>query len=160
MNSELLQRAEKYNTRHRRKKLWQKAVSTMACIVMFCTTYALILPAITQESQTFCGVEAHEHTDSCYTKIDLQLALACSYESLNVHQHTAECYAATGELQCLQADYLVHSHDAACFDANGELICQLPEREGHIHSQQCYETQGAHTHDAACYGEKVLICLL
>lgn len=158
MNSELLQRAEKYNTRHRRKKLWQKAVSTMACIVMFCTTYALILPAITQESRTFCGVEAHEHTDSCYTKMELQLALACSYESLNVHQHTAECYAATGELQCLQADYLVHSHDAACFDANGELICQLPERDGHIHSQQCYETQGAHTHDAACYGEKVLIC--
>ena len=31
----------------RRRRVWQKIVSVLACIVVFCTTYALILPAIT-----------------------------------------------------------------------------------------------------------------
>lgn len=37
------------NKAHRRRKWWQQAVSFMAAIVVFCTTYSLILNAITQE---------------------------------------------------------------------------------------------------------------
>lgn len=37
------------NKAHRRRKRWQQAVSFMAAIVVFCTTYSLILNAITQE---------------------------------------------------------------------------------------------------------------
>ena len=43
-------------------------VSVLACVVVFCTTYALILPAITMTGTTWCGYEAHEHGESCYEK--------------------------------------------------------------------------------------------
>ena len=37
----------------RRKQFWRRTLSLMMCVVVFCTTYALILPAITQETVTF-----------------------------------------------------------------------------------------------------------
>ena len=40
----------------------------MACLVVFCTTYALILPVITLEQEYTCGMEEHIHTDSCYAQ--------------------------------------------------------------------------------------------
>ncbi len=54
------------NKNHKQKKLWQIMVRTMVTIVVFCTTYALILPAITMEQETICGLEEHVHTESCY----------------------------------------------------------------------------------------------
>lgn len=44
---------------HRRHKAWQKVVMVLACITVFCTTYALILPAITMETSpdVICGLE-------------------------------------------------------------------------------------------------------
>lgn len=47
-------------------KRWQKAVVTMAAVVVFCTTYALILPAITMGAKTYCGMEEHHHDEGCY----------------------------------------------------------------------------------------------
>ena len=46
--------------RKRRKKIWKRIVSAMMCLVVFCTTYMLILPAITKETDTFCGIESGE----------------------------------------------------------------------------------------------------
>ena len=43
--------------RSKRRSIFKRAVSILACTVMFCTTYALILPAITMEQATFCGLE-------------------------------------------------------------------------------------------------------
>ena len=51
-----------------KRKAWKNFVRVMACIVVFCTTYALILPAITMEKATFCGLEAHVHEEACYTQ--------------------------------------------------------------------------------------------
>lgn len=39
-----------YSKGKRRHKLWQRIVSSLICVVVFCTTYALILPAITMET--------------------------------------------------------------------------------------------------------------
>ena len=47
--------------RRKLKRSWSRLVTAMMCVVVFCTTYALILPAITQETETFCGIEAHIH---------------------------------------------------------------------------------------------------
>ena len=41
------------------------ALTVLACIVVFCTTYALVLPALTLTGGTFCGKEEHCHSDEC-----------------------------------------------------------------------------------------------
>ena len=40
----------------------------LAAVVVFCTTYALILPAITLEGEG-CGLEEHIHDESCYSQV-------------------------------------------------------------------------------------------
>ena len=57
-----------YVKRGRIRNVWKKIVFSMACVVVFCTTYALILPAITVEQDFLCGMEAHTHDESCYTQ--------------------------------------------------------------------------------------------
>ena len=49
MESNLEQRMKKYAKKNSRKKIWLKILSVLSAAVVFCTTYALILPAITQE---------------------------------------------------------------------------------------------------------------
>lgn len=58
---------------NRLSRRWQKAARVLAVIVVFCTTYMLILPAITMEKETFCGTEDHIHTDECYMSLSAEL---------------------------------------------------------------------------------------
>lgn len=53
------------------KRNWKKIVGIMACIVVFCTTYALILPAITMEKGT--SVISEGDTGQIYTYEDEML---------------------------------------------------------------------------------------
>ena len=48
------------NGRHRR---WRRAFSGMAAVVVFITTYMLILPAITMENKAICGMAVSELAD-------------------------------------------------------------------------------------------------
>ena len=66
MKSSLIQSAAQYAQKRRRKRLWYRTVSGLACVVVFCTVYALILPAITLEKEPSCGMEEHTHTEACY----------------------------------------------------------------------------------------------
>ena len=161
MNHELIQNAQQLNIKRRRKSRWHKVVTTMAGVVVFCTTYALILPAITLEQEAFCGLEEHTHTEACYTQTQ-QRTLICTPESLGVHTHGAECLDEDGNVVCGQADYVVHTHDDTCVDAEGTLVCTFPEAAAHVHTQECYapvETEAVssepvmevHTHTDACY---------
>lgn len=121
--------AKGYQRKHNRRKAWKNFVRVMACIVVFCTTYALILPAITMEKATFCGLEAHVHEEACYTQAASMV-----------------CDPTAGE------DIIVlHTHDALCYQGD-VLLCTLQEREGHLHTDDCYETvvTPAHTHDESC----------
>ena len=77
------------------KKRRRVLVRFLACLVVFCTTYALILPAITLEKQANCGMEEHIHTDSCYTT-----ELTCPLAEGEGHTHTEDCYETTMELTC------------------------------------------------------------
>ena len=78
----------------------------LSCIVVFCTVYALILPAITLERKTVCGQEEHSHTEECYSS-DGQLT--CGKTE---HTHTESCYA----------------DDKTSEDQSGEDSQQTPEQ--------------------------------
>lgn len=84
--------ADGYNERHIRKMKWRRIVTILSCIVVFCTTYALIIPAVTMSRGTACGKEEHTHTEACY---DENGALICGREE---HTHTDACLLAVREL--------------------------------------------------------------
>lgn len=164
MDHVLLQQAMKLNKERKRKQRWQKAVRVMAAVVVFCTTYALILPAITMERQTVCGMEAHEHDESCYTQ-QAMLTLQCPVEGNVIHTHGDRCYDDQGELVCTLPQVEEHIHTADCYTQNSEFVCQITESDPHTHGEDCYETTQtsvcSHQHDDACYTEEsVLSCTL
>ncbi len=152
---------------------WHRVVSILACIVVFCTTYALILPAITLEKKPVCGKTEHTHTESCYTPVTAvsQRELVCSLPEIEPHTHDETCRLP------------VHTHTDVCYTAErGDLLCELPESEEHRHTDDCYAwnltlicdqpTEPAagewvcgkeeivlHTHSADCFDEAGnLIC--
>ena len=146
MNRDIYSQAEQLNKKHRRKRIWYKILSVPMCLVVFVTTYALILPAITMEStpDTYCGKAEHVHTDDCY-------------EVPGTPAHK--------EIQCTagadlgQGEYIIHKHDSFCFDDSGELLCALPEQDEHVHTDACYDgdnlicglvTGIVHQHTADC----------
>lgn len=151
MRYDVLRDAEKYTKVHKRKRLRHRVVTVLAGVVVFCTTYALILPAITLEKQ--CDIPEHTHTDACYAQVKPveKRVPVCSAETLEIHQHTADCYDANGNLTCGYADFVVHSHDSTCYDENGNLWCPLPEIEAHRHTADCYALPEEHTHAEGCY---------
>lgn len=164
MKNTLLHQAAKFKLQNRKHKRWQKAVSILACIVVFCTVYALILPALTAEGTPHCGIEEHTHTDECYEN-----RLICGKEEgEGAHTHTDECYTQEQTLICgLEEGEGAHTHTEECYDEDGNLICGLEENEGHQHTEECYQTENiltcdqeeseGHQHTAECY-EQVLAC--
>lgn len=151
MKYDVLRDAEKYTKVHKRKRLRHRVVTVLAGVVVFCTTYALILPAITLEKQ--CDIPEHTHTDACYaqvTSVEKRVPV-CSAETLEIHRHTADCYDADGNPRCGYADFVVHSHDSRCYDEAGNLWCPLPEIEAHRHTADCYALPEEHTHAEGCY---------
>lgn len=159
MDRELGKAAEKFHIRHRWNRIWKRLAGILGCVVVFCTTYALILPAITMERETVCGLQEHQHTDSCYT-LQAGKRLACTPQSIGVHTHTAQC----ADGSCGYADFVIHEHDASCYDASGKLVCSLPEIQAHTHSASCYRIPtrvvGEHTHTEDCYALQrgALVC--
>ena len=151
MKYDVLRDAEKYTKVHKRKRLRHRVVTVLAGVVVFCTTYALILPAITLEKQ--CDIQEHTHTDACYAQVTSveKRVPACSAKTLEIHQHTADCYDADGNPTCGYADFVVHSHDSRCYDEKGSLWCPLPEIEAHRHTADCYALPEEHTHAEGCY---------
>ena len=159
---------EQYAKRSKYRGIWQKIVRILACIVVFCTTYALILPVITMEQKYFCGLEAHIHEEACYT-YDLP-ADTCSAELLGVHTHTGGCYDEAGTLICGHSDKVIHIHDGLCYDSNGDLWCLLETMEEHTHTDACYTLPAAtlicttpegeaHTHEESCYQQSSELAL-
>lgn len=105
MQKKMQRLAASYIAQNHRHRVWKKIVSVLACIVVFCTTYALILPAITMESPTlYCGLDEHTHGESCYEK-----NITCAAESDASHTHTDECYQTV--LACGKEE---HAHALVC----------------------------------------------
>lgn len=169
MQKQLLPEAEGYAKNNVRRRIWRRFVRVMACVVVFCTTYALILPAITMERNGVCELEEHTHTDNCYSQLTSRemVSLRCTHDTLQIHSHTQACYGADGQLVCGLADFVVHEHNGSCLDAEGNLVCTLPVIRVHEHTDVCYlpeeTTAGAvHEHDESCYTQErgELLCQL
>ena len=165
MDKLLLGDAERYTRAHRRKRRWYQVTTCLAAVVVFCTTYALILPAITLEKQ--CEIPEHTHTEACYTSE--QGDLICTQSTEPQHTHTEECYQETQALVCGMEESTGHTHGAECYDEEGNLICGQEESEGHVHGEDCYEAsqqlicgqteEPAHQHTEECYSwNQVLTC--
>ena len=152
MRNNLSQRIQLYLKAHLRQKRWRRAVTVLAAMVVFCTTYALILPAVTMTDQAYCGKEEHTHGEECYASV-----LVCGQEeSTEVHQHTDECYETRRVLICGQEEGEDHTHTDECFHEERVLVCQQSTEPEHIHTDACYErqlvcTKEEHTHTASCY---------
>ena len=119
-----------YLKAHLQKKRWKQVVTVLACLVVFGTTYALILPAITMTGETFCGKQAHTHSveAGCYTQGE-------------PHVHTEDCYKEASVLTCGLAETEGHTHGDSCYDEDRNLICGQEEADAHTHTEDCYTTQ-------------------
>lgn len=75
----------------------KKLARVLAIAVVFATTYMLILPAITLETDVACGMQEHTHSESCYTLKESASGEESSDEyvlgcTLTEHTHSDACY--------------------------------------------------------------------
>lgn len=123
--------------------------------------------ALTTDSEYYCGMEEHVHTDDCYTE-----ELVCGYEEgepeepdsafsvdpepttedpepeetepeviePEVHHHTADCYETVlVEHKELTCGETEHEHNDDCMIGDdGEFLCGFEE---HTHTDDCYTTE-------------------
>lgn len=172
--------------KNRHFRWWKSVVTALAGVVVFCTTYALILPAITMENQAYCGyeehthgedcytvelvctlsnepAEVHEHTESCYKEEE---KLVCGMEEAAAHVHTIECQSVEKVIGCGQEESAGHTHSDSCYVVEKQLVCGLEENEEHTHLEECYiensvpvcgqEESAGHTHSEECYVENMI----
>lgn len=145
-------------------------VCILCALVTLGAGWVLMRPAITLSDQPECGLEAHTHTEECYTQQIGPAPLVCTLEE---HAHNDDCYDAEGNLLCQTQEH-VHSED--CY---GEpvsypvLTCTIPE---HIHTDDCCPIpeptpaytlapelccgMAEHTHGESCYDGEDLICTI
>lgn len=179
MREKMLEKAQRCLEGKRGRRLWLRVVTGLACVVVFCTVYALILPALTLEKPS-CGLEEHVHTEECYVKAD---SLICPLPENEEHTHTKECYGSgqghthtedcyetkRGELICGKEESGENGtlEDSA---GQGELVCGKEESDGHTHTPDCgvteqeklicgQEESDGHEHTDDCYETKQeLVC--
>lgn len=162
MKESLSQQTANLKHKNNRHKRWKGIVSILACMVVFCTVYALILPALTAEGTPHCGKEEHTHTEDCYEKKLIcgkeegegahhhtdecyreEPVLVCTTPESDGHQHTDDCYTEEKVLTCTNTDPdHVHNDIDGCYTIERKLTCGKEEGEGaHHHTEECYETK-------------------
>lgn len=141
--------------KQKRRKLWYKVVGILACLVVFCTSYALILPAITMERTACCGKEEHQHDESCYAESEI---LICESEAVSEeHIHTEACYTYEKTLICQMEE---HTHAEACYSNESETetaetiaVEQTEETAGETQESESSEMAANHTVSLEASGE-------
>ena len=145
-------------------------VCILCALVTLGAGWVLMRPAITLSDQPECGLEAHTHTEECYTQQIGPAPLVCTLEE---HAHNDDCYDAEGNLLCQTQE---HVHSEGCY---GEpvsypvLTCTIPE---HTHTDDCCPipeptpaytvapelccSMAEHTHGEGCYDGEDLICTI
>lgn len=150
-----------------KKRSWKQIVSVLSCVVVFCTTYALILPAVTMSKDTYCQKEEHTHTEQCY-KSEEPLCGLEEGETKDAHVHDESCYEnveVARNLICGLEEDETHVHSEDCHQSEFEtrLTCDQEEGEaveGHTHGDECYKSEEPicnkeeHEHVHQCYSNK------
>lgn len=183
MNSSLLERARAFLHAQRKKKIWYRLTTSMAAVVVFITTYMLILPAITMERDAVCGLEEHTHIEECYAESG---ELICDK---TVHKHTDACYEQQDViLENAEDDAAAASSGTGSAGASDSLLLEAVEEvddpglasveaESETASEAATEKETAeeteivnyicgmeeHRHTDACYaeneaGERMIVC--
>lgn len=104
-DSSFKKQCEKFLRNQRANKRWKRIVMLFAAAVVFITTYSLILPAITMEGSTQCGIEEHQHGLQCYMR-----QLVCTMQEDETHVHDDNCYE--DRLICQKVE---HVHGQSCY---------------------------------------------
>lgn len=120
----LLAKIRKILKDRRTRQLLTRTVSVTAAVVVFVTTYALVLPAITMEIEADCGIEAHQHDGSCYED-----RLICIEVESSGHQHTDSCYE-----RVLICGKEPHTHSTACYTSSSSAASVWPTESAAIAS--------------------------
>lgn len=174
------QKAEAFRKNRIRRHAWQRVVFGAACVVVFCTVYALILPAITLEEDVFCGLQEHIHGEECCEQHpvctleegiaphvhseecrQMQSVLSCGLQEQEGHTHSGECFDGENPdvLLCGLEETPRHTHDETCYTEESVLVCTVEEDlEPHVHGEECFESlliceQEEHTHSLLCYSD-------
>lgn len=145
MEDNILKHGMRFLLKQKRRKRWQKVVGFLACLVVFCTSYALILPAITMEATAYCGKE-HVHDDSCY---ETSKTLICGLEEQTetaAAENLAETASSENETQETETIGAAHVHTEECYQYEKVLVCTLEE---HTHTQECYSDKNADVETAS-----------
>lgn len=119
MNFIYLPGNDKYKKNRLHRRRWYRGVTTLAAIVVFCTVYALILPALTMELT--CQQEEHTHTIECYSKVS---------SVTNEEENGTETLTCTNTKEA-------HVHTPLCY-GEWTLECETAE---HVHTMMCYQTE-------------------
>ncbi|MCI8422104.1 MAG: fibro-slime domain-containing protein [Lawsonibacter sp.] len=170
MEHSFMTQASQYHASRRRRRLGHKVFTVLASVVVFCTTYALILPAITLSNTLTCGLEEHTHAEACYAmqvpapRVELICSPQVPAGGALLHSHNHVCYDNEGNLICTLAEVDTHTHTDSCWRESRTLVCEELQEPGHTHTDACYtlhrgelictetESQEAsHTHTSACY---------
>ena len=147
--------------RHIRRRL----VGALAAFVVFCTTYALILPAVTLSGETHCGKEEHTHTEDCYRSEDWLCGLE-EQTATEGHVQDETCWQTQETLICGQEESELHVHDATCYQTEQVLICGQEETagtEGHTHTDDCHKSseplcgKEEHIHTRQCQSDPAAV---
>lgn len=70
--------------KHSKKKFWKKVVAMLSCVTVFCTSYTMIMPAMTMSETTYCGQEEgenHTHTLQCYSNPNADLETEANWSA-------------------------------------------------------------------------------
>ena len=120
---------------HEKRRRWRRAVSVLACAVVFCTTYALILPAITLSAEPKCGLEEHTHTEDCY---ETRLVCGQTESDPAPAEDSGDTQAPESVPEDAAPAESAHVHTEACYQRT--LTCGKPE---HTHTDACWSDPAA-----------------
>jgi len=137
---------EKQPIRYRyamRSRILKRTFIFVAALIVFATTYAMVLPAITI-SVSNCGIEEHTHTDECYR---MERKLICQNTEEN-HTHTDECYAEQKTLMCEKEQ---HTHSDECYEKSKEEETDSRKKNGLPAGSPSGEEDSLETTDLSAY---------
>lgn len=130
-----------YLKKHRQNSILHKILTGAAAVVIFVTTYALILPAITLETKPACGIEEHAHNElDCYSNTG---ELICQLE---VHTHAAECYPAEEIVKTISSNE-TSNETATGETSTGETSTVQPESGAASNTVSSNETSNITSND-------------
>lgn len=121
MEKKMLERIKAFLRARRNRNAWYRIMCVLASLVVFITTYMLILPAITMERETYCGLEEHIHTEACYQTF--------AYDPDQILGDDAAAFEpdGTAEPAMLVCGKKEHRHSDVCYEADAAELLADPD---------------------------------